>query len=71
MRRIALQTANLAKSGKNVSNVDDADKTQTVPEKRADGKTGGELSLVAPVKGVWVRNNKIGWTDLLLTHQFC
>ena len=70
MRRIALWTAKLAKRGKRVKSANDANKMQTVPEKRAGSKIGGELSPMDTTKGLWGRNSEIGWTVLLLVHQF-
>ena len=70
MRRVALQTVNLAQHRKRVKNADDVDEMGTVPEKRTGGKTGGELSPMDRAKGLWARNGKIGWTRLLLVHQF-
>ena len=54
--------ANLAKRGKHVKNVDDADKTWVVLESCAGNKIGEELSLVDPYnRDLLCVNNK--WCD--------
>ena len=52
MQCVALRMANVAKRGKSVKNEEDVDETHTVPEKRAGGKIGGELSPMDPAKGL-------------------
>ena len=70
MWHIGLRMANLAKRGTRVKNVDDVDETRTVLEKCIGSKTDGKLSPMDLAKGLWARNGKIGWTGLLLAHQF-
>ena len=56
----------MAKRGKRIKNVDDVDKTWTIPEKCTSGK---ELSPVDPTNvicSVWTRNGEIRSTGLLL-----
>ena len=70
-RCIVLRTANLANVENMKKNADDADETWMVPEKRIGGKINRELSPLDPAKCLSMRNGKIGWTGLLLAHQFC
>ena len=56
----------MPKRGKRVKNADDAEKMQTVQEKRASAE---ELSPVDPtdvICSVWTRNGEIRSMDLLL-----